>query len=158
MTRNPYPSHYRTAFASSTILRPQTPQVALRLPCLLLAGGLTGLPRSAWVTSGQLRCTLSAGRLAAHDRRDSNSCTADNRPSRVLSLARLTTFSVCSHMLTILLTLALFPATRPGNTFPSRVGCLLWSKRYIVREASTGAIARCRRSRRVLLMGQQVLA
>ena len=35
---NPYPPHYRPAFASSTLLYPQPPQPSLRLACPLRQG------------------------------------------------------------------------------------------------------------------------
>src|ERR1051326_8549371 len=50
---NPYPAHYRPAFACSLLLYPPPPGLALRLafPAGLPAGEPTGLPRSAGVTA-----------------------------------------------------------------------------------------------------------
>src|SRR5262249_59709109 len=49
---NPYPAHYRPAFACSLLLYPPPPGLALRLavPTGHPGGGTTGLPRSAGVT------------------------------------------------------------------------------------------------------------
>jgi hypothetical protein len=57
--RNPYPSHYRTAFASSILPFPHIYRLALRraFPC----GRRTGLPCSVSVTHGWVRRALSTG-------------------------------------------------------------------------------------------------
>ena len=57
--RNPYPSHYRTAFASSILPFPHIYRLALRLafPC----GRRTGLPCSVSVTHEWVRRALSTG-------------------------------------------------------------------------------------------------
>ena len=59
---NPYPPHYRKAFASSTILYPQALRLTLRFafPCGKSTGRPTGLPRSMQVPA-QVRFRLSAG-------------------------------------------------------------------------------------------------
>jgi hypothetical protein len=59
---NPYPPHYRPAFASSAFLCPHPLQPSLRSACPL--GRLdTGLPCSARIT-GRVRSCLSAGRVS----------------------------------------------------------------------------------------------
>jgi len=70
--RNPYPAHYRLAFAFSTILCPQSYRLALRLAFprlfslrarfgyLVVRGRTTGLPRSARVPA-RVRSLLYAG-------------------------------------------------------------------------------------------------
>src|SRR5438046_2679553 len=52
LRRNPYPAHYRPAFACSLLLYPPSQGLALRLafPADGSAGKTTGLPRSAGVT------------------------------------------------------------------------------------------------------------
>jgi hypothetical protein len=62
--RNPYPPHYRAAFASSSILCPQPRQVILRLPCPR-RGETTRLPRSVTVTERVRFCLSTGGATAA---------------------------------------------------------------------------------------------
>src|SRR3989440_8292116 len=65
--RNPYPSHYRAAFACSLLPYPLPHRLLLRVafPCGRgQNGGTTGLPRSAGVTV-QVRSRLSAGGASA---------------------------------------------------------------------------------------------
>src|SRR5437867_12239248 len=63
---NPYPLHYRTAFACSLLLYPPPPRLLLRVafPAGCPAGETTGLPRSAAVTVW-VRSRLSAGGASA---------------------------------------------------------------------------------------------
>jgi len=71
--RNPYPPHYRVAFASSILLCPHVYRLALRLafPC----GRRTGLPCSGSVTDEWGRRALSTGSVVAHDKERENPCT-----------------------------------------------------------------------------------
>jgi hypothetical protein len=72
--RNPYPPHYRTAFAFSILLYPQHLRVALRLPTsveecygltVFVLSNMDGLGRS-----------LFAGGLNVHDRGVDNPCAS----------------------------------------------------------------------------------
>src|SRR5262249_15202395 len=69
---NPYPPHYRVAFASSILLCPHAYRLALRLtfPC----GRRTGLPCSVAVTDEWVRRALSTGSVAAHDKEAESPC------------------------------------------------------------------------------------
>jgi hypothetical protein len=71
--RNPYPPHYRMAFASSILPFPHAYRLALRLafPC----GRRTGLPCSVSVTDEWGRRALSTGSVAAHDKEARSPCT-----------------------------------------------------------------------------------
>ena len=70
---NPYPSDYRTAFASSAIPYPSPHRLALRLafPC----GRTTGLPRSVTHAAGRVRPCLSAGGHSVRGRAAVSPCT-----------------------------------------------------------------------------------
>ena len=70
--RNPYPPHYRMAFASSILLLPHAYQLALRLA--FPHGRRTGLPCSVSVTHEWGRRALSTGSVAAHDKERGNPC------------------------------------------------------------------------------------
>jgi hypothetical protein len=79
---NPYPSHYRMAFASSILLLPHAYRLALR--CAFPGGRRTGFPCSASITYGWVRRALSTGSVVAHDKEGRNPCT---RYSAVLAQA-----------------------------------------------------------------------
>ena len=83
---NPYPPHYRMAFASSILPFPHIYRLALRLafPC----GRRTGLPCSVSVTHGWVRRALSTGSVDAHDKEAESPCT---RYSALLAQA-------CQHL------------------------------------------------------------
>src|SRR6266849_8091845 len=63
---NPYPSHYRMAFASSILPLPHAYRLALRLtfPC----GGRTGLPCSVLVTTNGVGALYPSVACDAHDK------------------------------------------------------------------------------------------
>src|SRR3989475_4939768 len=71
--RNPYPPHYRVAFASSILPFPHVCRLALRLA--FPYGRRTGLPCSVSVTHEWGRRALSTGSVAAHDKERGNPCT-----------------------------------------------------------------------------------
>jgi hypothetical protein len=83
---NPYPPHYRTAFACSLLLYPPNDGLALRLA--FPYGRHTGLPCSVSVTLGWVRRALSTGSVNAHDKEARNPCA---RYSAVLAQA-------CQHL------------------------------------------------------------
>jgi len=70
---NPYPPHYRMAFASSILLLPHTYRLALRLT--FPSGRCTGFPCSVSVTHGWVRRALSTGSVDAHDKEGRSPCT-----------------------------------------------------------------------------------
>src|SRR6266446_5417652 len=70
---NPYPSHYRMAFASSILPLPHAYRLALRLA--FPRGRRTGLPCSVSVTYEWSRRALSTGSVAAHDKEWESPCT-----------------------------------------------------------------------------------
>ena len=80
--RNPYPPHYRMAFAFSILPCPHVYRLALRLA--FPYGRRTGLPCSVSVTAEWVRRALSTGSVAAHDKEARNPCT---RYSAVLAQA-----------------------------------------------------------------------
>ena len=84
--RNPSPSHYRTAFASSILPFPHMYRLALRLA--FPGGRRTGLPCSVSVTYGWVRRALSTGSVTAHDKEWESPCT---RYSALLAQA-------CQHL------------------------------------------------------------
>ena len=104
--RNPYPTHYRPAFACSLILYPPPPQRTLRFafPAGCPAGETTGLPRSAAVTVW-VRSRLSAGGApsAPEEFGASGPDHVPFGPSVKAScrLAFMTTFNSASHELTL---------------------------------------------------------
>ncbi len=86
---NPYPPHYRTAFASSDIPSPHLHRLALRLafPC----GRDTGFPRSASEVCG-VRYLLSTGKRPDHEVAPLNPPTC----LRAFWLELVSHFSSCS--------------------------------------------------------------
>src|SRR5499427_6467599 len=69
---NPYPLHYRVAFASSILLCPHACRLSLRLA--FPHGRRTGLPCSVSVTHEWGRRALSTGSVVAHDKERENPC------------------------------------------------------------------------------------
>jgi len=88
--RNPYPPHYRMAFASSILLLPHAYQLALRLA--FPHGRRTGLPCSVSVTHEWGRRALSTGSVAAHDKERETPCA---RYSALLAQAFQHLWLVC---------------------------------------------------------------
>src|SRR6266404_3435630 len=100
--RNPYPAHYRPAFACSLLLYPPSHQHLLR--AAFPSGETTGLPRSAAVTVW-VRSRLSAGGASAAPEKFGAS-GPDHVPFwskrfSILRLANITTFNSASPELTI---------------------------------------------------------
>ena len=69
---NPYPSHYRMAFASSILPLPHAYRLALRLA--FPRGRRTGFPCSVSVTVEWVRRALSTGSMDAHDKGKASPC------------------------------------------------------------------------------------
>src|SRR6267142_2191876 len=69
---NPYPSHYRMAFASSILPLPHAYRLALRLA--FPRGRRTGFPCSVSVTGEWVRRALSTGSVYAHDKERGSPC------------------------------------------------------------------------------------
>jgi len=109
-TLNPYPSHYRTAFACSLLLYPPSHGLALR--SAFHRGRTTGLPCSASVPEWG-RSALSAGSACGHEKRRTTSSTGLltfwSKPLSAFGLSSITTFIRRSHMLT----LPLHPSSGP---------------------------------------------
>ena len=84
--RNPYPPHYRVAFASSILPCPHAYQRALRRA--FPRGRRTGLPCSALVTTNGVGALCPPGAWDAHDKEARSPCT---RSSAVLAQA-------CQHL------------------------------------------------------------
>jgi len=63
--RNPYPPHYKAAFAFSTILYPQSHRLTLRLA--FSEERTTGLPRSARVPAWVRSLLYAGGAMSAID-------------------------------------------------------------------------------------------
>src|SRR6266545_7855979 len=109
-TLNPYPSHYRTAFACSRLLYPPFHRLALRFA--FHVGRTTGLPCSASVPEWG-RSALSAGSACGHEKRRTTSSprlrTFWSKPVSAFGLLSITTFIRRSHVLT----LPLHPSSGP---------------------------------------------
>ena len=71
--RNPYPSHYRMAFASSLLLLPHAYQLALRLA--FPHGRRTGLPCSVSITTNGVGALCPPVAWDAHDKEARSPCT-----------------------------------------------------------------------------------
>jgi hypothetical protein len=69
---NPYPPHYRMAFASSILPFPHVYRLALRLT--FPRGRRTGLPCSVSATNEWGRRALSTGSVCAHDKERESPC------------------------------------------------------------------------------------
>src|SRR5712692_4957054 len=70
--RNPYPPHYRMAFASSILPLPHAYRLALRFA--FPRGRHTGFPCSVSVTDEWVRRALSTGSVHAHDKERGSPC------------------------------------------------------------------------------------
>lgn len=119
---NPYPDHYRPAFAFSVILYPHCYRHLLRVA--FPHGSSTGLTSSVSATAW-VRPSFFAGGVGVHDREEWSPC-ARHMPFWLEPISRfgslgLTTFIKSSHLLAIPRTPR--PAPRPTgeDTSPSRV-------------------------------------
>jgi hypothetical protein len=118
---NPYPAHYRPAFACSLLLYPPPLGLASRFafPAGRPAGETTGLPRSAGVTVRVRSCFSAGGASAAPEKFGASGL--DHLPfwSKRLStlrLASLTAFTSTSLVLTI----PHDPGSQPPGCWESR--------------------------------------
>jgi len=121
---NPYPAHYRSAFACSLVLYPLPHRLALRPP--YPEGKATGLPRSVAVAVG-VRSRLFAGGTPAApgELLTPGPDPVPFWPKRTSSLRLLvvTTFSSASPKLTV----PHDPGSRPRCCWESRAGLASWS-------------------------------
>src|SRR5262245_61409167 len=118
---NPYPTHYRSAFAFSTILYPQPYRLALRRA--FPSGRITGLPRSM-KTAESVRSRFSAGG-ATSATGEVRAPVPDHLPfwfkrKSLFRLSELTTFISDSHLLTIRLNPSLRPHEACSHCLISR--------------------------------------
>jgi hypothetical protein len=154
----PYPFHYRTTFACSSIFYPHRPRRSLRFACHYSHGSNTGLPCSESLTRWRRFRLFPGGsivRVFPCERGTTHRTPFWFRLVSTFSLFRLTRFIIGSHVLTFPSSLAPDPPwcwqTR------SRLAVESWrTLGYIVLAASHPAITRGAWASRLLLTAQQV--
>ncbi len=157
--RNPYPPHYRMAFASSILPFPHAYRLALRLtfPC----GRHTGFPCSVSVTTNGVGALCPPVALLPMTRKEGVLVPATVpfwlKPSSTFGLFSLTMFIERSPGFAIPSILA--PLRRSADRYigPSRVRCQSGDCGFIVRRLCTGRYLPAH-LRRIPLMGQRVVS
>lgn len=151
MCLNPYPPHYRAAFAFSDLLYPHTQQSSLRLTCPF--GRIYGLTVFRVSNNRSLGGDFFPGRLRSRlgrEQSQSRSLTFWLLPDSIFGSSKLTEFIVTSLSFTMLPEPSSPPRDARSSAFASRRRLHPFGMGYIVEEASDITVTSGARSSRLL--------